>query len=123
MDGRLAVPREVSAYKSTRGRPKKFIQPWNTMMKRIYISEKSWVEFRQLKEANGFSSDDATLQYLLEKRTLAEAGQHSATFASRTSPVGSESLPLYHSTPRTNVEHRLPRAGPRVRLVYNMEYV
>jgi len=56
-------------------------------------------------EANGFSSDDAALQYLLEKRNLAEAGQHLATSGSCTSPVGSESLPLYHSTPRTNVEH------------------
>jgi len=37
MDDRVVVPREVSAYKLTRGWPKKFIQPWNMMMKQIYI--------------------------------------------------------------------------------------
>jgi len=111
MDDRIVVPCEVSAYKSTRGRPKKFIQPWNMMMKWINI-QKILGGVRQLKEANGFSSVDAALQYLLEKRNLAEACQHLATSGSCTSPVGSKLLPHYHSTPRTNVEHPLLPAGP-----------
>ena len=62
----------VSAYKSTRGRPKKFPQPWNSVMKRIYISEDSWVAFCELKVIGGFSSDGSTLQFLLQKHKVAE---------------------------------------------------
>ena len=57
----------VSAYKSTRGRPKKFSRPWNSVMKRIYISEESWMDFRKLKVTGKFSSDNDTLQFLLQK--------------------------------------------------------
>ena len=134
MDDGPMVPHEatalVSAYKSTRGRPKKFQQPWTTMMKRIYISEKSWMDFRKLKETNRFDSDDITMQYLLKRHNLIE-DQSLATIGCSTSPagtrIGSESQPVCHSTPlstpRAHIEHRrLPRTSLRERLVENMKY-
>ena len=128
------VPHEatalVFAYKSTRGQPKKFQQPWNTMMKRIYISEKSWMDFRKLKETNRFDSDGITMQYLLERHNLIE-DQFLATIGCSTSPAGtrieSESQPVCHSTPfstpRARTKHlRLPRASLLERLVNNIKY-
>ena len=116
MDDAPILPEVVSAYKSTRGRPKRFSQSWNTMMKSIYISEKSWIDFRQLKEANGFSSDDSTMQYILKKCNSAE-NQHSATLRQ----------PLRHSTPCAtpgNTECcRLLQASPQDRLVDNLKYI
>ena len=63
----------VLARRSHVGRPKKFSQPWSSVMKRVYITAETCVKFRQVKKANGFASDECTLQYLLncnEKRCL-----------------------------------------------------
>ena len=62
----------ASAYRSSVGRPKKFCQPWNVVMKRIYITEGRLQDFRCLKKAKGIASDDATLHYLLEGYRLSE---------------------------------------------------
>ena len=57
----------VSAYKLTRGWPKKFPWPWNSVMKRIYTFEDSWVAFCELKVTGRFSCDDSTLQFLFKE--------------------------------------------------------
>ena len=116
----------VSANKSTRGFPKKFPQPWNSVMKRIYISEDSWVAFRELKVISGFSSDDSTLQFLLQKHKVAEEQSLERNLSCSNSPVASASLPIAPvlrpincSTPSTSCTHRYPR----IRLSYSTMYV
>ena len=60
----------ASAYRSSVGRPKKFSQQWNIVMKRIYITEGKLQDFRCLKKAKGLASNDTTLHYLLESYQL-----------------------------------------------------
>ena len=47
------------------GRPKKLSQPCSSAMKRVYITAETCAKFREVKKANGFASDECTLQYLL----------------------------------------------------------
>ena len=54
----------VLARRSHVGRPKKFSQPWSSVMKRVYIMAETCVKLRQVKKTNGFASDECTLQYL-----------------------------------------------------------
>ena len=63
MQSKCTLPFLIPAYKSTHGRPKKFSRSWNSVMKRIYISEESWMDFCKLKVTGKFSSDDDTLQF------------------------------------------------------------
>ena len=51
----------VSLHRMNVGCPKKFSQPWNSVMKRIYITAGKCMKFHQLKKANGFHSDNCTL--------------------------------------------------------------
>ena len=55
----------VLARRSHVGCSKKFSQPWSSVMKRVYITAEMCVKFCQVKKANGFVSDECTLQYLL----------------------------------------------------------
>ena len=55
----------VSLRRTNVGHLKKFTQPWNNVMKRIYITAGNYMKFCQLKKANGFPSDDCTFQHLL----------------------------------------------------------
>ena len=84
----------VSVYKSTRGHPKKFSRPWNSVMKRIYISEDSWMDFRKLKVTGKFSSDNDTLQFLLRKHKALEEQSLECDLSCSNSPVASASLPI-----------------------------
>ena len=62
----------ASDYRSSVGRPKKFSQSWNIVMKRICITEGTLQDFGCLKKAKGMACDDATLHYLLEVYRLSE---------------------------------------------------
>ena len=62
----------ASAYRLSVGRPKKFSQSWNIVMKRIYITEGMPQDFHCLKKVKGMASDDAALHYLLEGCRLLE---------------------------------------------------
>lgn len=41
------------------------------MMKGFYIPKDLWVAFHELKVTGGFSSDDGTLQFILQKHKVA----------------------------------------------------
>ena len=117
----------VSAYKSTRGRPKKFPRPWNSVMKRIYISEDSWMAFRELKVTGGFSSDDVTLQFLLQKHKVAEEQSLQRNLSCSNSPIASAPSPIapvyYCSTPTGTPSTSSTHRYPPIRLSDSMMYV
>jgi len=46
------------------GQPKKYSQPWKSLVRRIYLEEDMFTMLRQLKVENSFSSDDATTLFL-----------------------------------------------------------
>ena len=50
----------VSLCRMNIGCPKKFSQPWNSVMKRINITAGKCMKFRQLKKANRFHINDST---------------------------------------------------------------
>ena len=53
----------TSAYKTSVGQPKRFLQSWSSVMKRIYVMEEVLLEFRDLKNSGSLASDDSTLHY------------------------------------------------------------
>lgn len=69
-EGTSAAAMATSAYRTSVGRPKRFSQSWNSVMKRIYVTEEVLLEFRDLKNSGGFASDDLTLRYLLSHHRL-----------------------------------------------------
>ena len=61
-----AITTVVSGYHTSVGRPKRFSKSWNSVMKRIYVTEGTLVEFRNLRNSKGINSDDSALRYLLD---------------------------------------------------------
>ena len=67
MAHRVATTMTVaSSYNTNVGRPKRYSQSWNSVMKRIYITEGTLVEFCNLKNSKNINSDDLGLRYLLD---------------------------------------------------------
>jgi len=58
------------AYRMTVGWSKRFSQPWDSVMKRIYVSEETLLWFHDLKKSGSFASDDSALHYLLSHHRL-----------------------------------------------------
>ena len=61
-----AITTVVSGYHMSVGRPKRFSKSWNSVIKRIYVTEGMLVEFRNLKNFKGIDSDHSALRYLLD---------------------------------------------------------
>jgi len=60
-EGLFSTATAPSVYRTTVGWPKRFSQPWNFIMKRIYVSEEALLQFRDLKKLGSFASDDSAL--------------------------------------------------------------
>ena len=56
----------ASGYHMSVGRSKRFFKSWNSIMKRIYVTEGTLVEFHNLTNSKGIDSDDSALHYLLD---------------------------------------------------------
>ena len=61
-----AITTIASGYHTSVGRPKRFSKSWNSVMKRIYVTERTLVEFCNLKNSKIIDSDDSDLRYLLD---------------------------------------------------------
>jgi len=69
-EGLPASSTTSSAYRTTVGWPKRFSQPWTSIMKRIYVSEGTLLELCEFKKSSDFTSDESDIQYLLNQHRL-----------------------------------------------------
>ena len=61
-----AITTVASGYHTSVGRPKRLSKSWNSVMKRIYVTEGTLIQFHNLKNSKGIDSDDSALRYLLD---------------------------------------------------------
>lgn len=102
-EGAVLRGQASSGYNIRVGRPKRFSQPWKSIIKRIYIAEGTLLEFRELKNAKGIDSDDSALAYLLDYYRTQARSQVQGSFDS---PISMHFIPYrapgsapVHSTP------------------------
>ena len=49
------------------GWPQKYVQPWLSVMKRVYLEENTFSVLRLLKSQQHFTSNDATVRWLISR--------------------------------------------------------